>query len=202
MFPEDRLSSTYISAPFLPYLRGEKLPFVDRCRAGVALNDASLGIDYQEWVGRLDGSVVTVTPQIGPTSTVHDFAAVVDNLTIAFDNNMQPACCVRAGPDYLFRWYDATVSSFTVMPLTGVRDAMIRIDEVRDSYTTLRDVIVSYVRNNVLCFRKTRDRYLIEYPLVAVHKYQRLYQCGMNEIGRFQWELVWDPALLPKGYHG
>ena len=205
MFTDNELSTTPVPAPFRIWLRGERNSTEDYCRGGVAVNDASAGLDIQVWKGSLNsnGSATVAAEMTGyneavPINRGATFAGIdAKNLSVAFDNNMQPCATVMQGRDCLFYWYDATVSRYTTLVLTNCRDAVARTDDVRIHSLLIRDIILSYVReDNMLCFRMSRDRYQIEYPLATIHEYQRLYQAGMNEKLRFQWQLVWDPKRM------
>lgn len=204
MFTDNELSAVPVPAPFRIWLRGKRHPLTDYCRGGVDVNDASAGLDIQVWMGTLhtDGSVSVASEMSGykdhiPVDRGYQLGVNSKNLSVAFDNNMQPCATVMQRRDCLFRWYDATIGRYTTLELTNCRDAVARTDDVRIHALLIRDIILSYVKeDNSMCFRMSRDRYQIEYPLTTIHQYQRLYQAGMNEKLRFQWQLVWDPERM------
>lgn len=199
MFPGNELSSTPVVGRFFSYYSGKKLPNEDYCRAGLGVNDSSRGLNYQLWKGRLypDGRV-TVAPESSGyvTETLVTTMAGANKLSIAFDNNMSPVVCAIVAGALKLYWYDSTIPGFTTTTIASCRDALARIDDVRDFATAYRDIIVSYVRSNQLFYRLSRDRYTVEYLLADVHPWQRLYQCGMTDQFRFQFSLVWDPDSI------
>lgn len=200
MFFENRLSDPFISAPFVEWLRGEKLPRVDFSRGGLGINNASQGLDIQTWRGDLsyNGQVVLSSELADYKDAFQffNFGPGANNLSIAFDNNMQPCAAVQFLNHCAFRWYDGAGGGYVTLIVPGARDMLARIDDPRNFALLTRDTILSYIRNDVLCFRKSSERFQVERPLYAVDKWQRLYQCGMNTLYRFQWEFVWDDALM------
>lgn len=199
MFPGNVLSSSPVIGRFLSYYAGEKDPSIDYCRAGKAINDSSLGLDYQLWRGRIkpNGDVVIAAQSTNYTvETVIINYTDAKNLTIAFDNNMRPAISVLVGTDLKFYWYDSTVSNYVTLTVANSRDAFARIDDVRDFASDYRDIIISYISNDKLYYRLTRDRYTVAYYLADVHPWQKIYQCGMTTQFRFQFSIVWDPLRI------
>ncbi len=199
MFPGNELSSQPVVGRFLYYYRGKLNPFIDFCKAGVALNDPSMGMDYQLWKARVyaDGKV-TVAPENSAYETETLITTVIGakKVSLAFDNNMRVAVSFLVGSVLHLYWYDATVSSYVTLNVSNVRDAFARIDDVRDIAVSYRDIILSYIVDDRLCYRLSRDRFTIEYFLQDVNALQKLYQCGMTEKLRFQFALVWDAELL------
>lgn len=198
MIPDNVLSSVPVVAPFRIWLRGDRDPYLDFCRGGRGINDASTGLDIQVWRGQLSGGKVIITPTLNPDDTheLNAFAAGGSKLSIAFDNNMQPCATAEFPTGCEFYWYDSTLGGYVTLSIPGARNMIARVDDVRDSSLTTRDIILSYILDDVLCYRQTRDRYQIEYPLQDVHEFQILYQCGMSEGLRFQWQLAWDSERM------
>lgn len=202
MFPNDQLSDVANFAPFQPWLRGKRDFKSDMVRAGLDFNNAGQGLDVQLWKVRLyDNGQVTFAPEdshfLDETLVVTFHGA--NEVTGTFDNNMQPAVSIVMGSDAKLYWYDATISAFRTDTFTGVRSPLLRMDDVRDGQSTNRDMIFSYIRNNKVYFRKSRERFLTERELFDCHRWQRIHQCGMNIINCYQWQMCWDPDLIIRG---
>lgn len=202
MLPDNVLSSSPVNDDFLPHYQGKQTPDRDLCRAGIALNDGSQGLDVQLWLARLyPTGLVTVASEGAGYSDETDIVTRpgTTRISLAFDNNMQ---VILAGQDkeggWLY-WYDPVVAGYTLLQYPGARTPFVRIDDIRDSSNATRDVILSYISSSEnLCVRNIRDRFTVEYILKAVHNWQVIYQCGMNKKLRFQYALVWDPDRISR----
>lgn len=199
MFANDKISPDSVKSAFLPWFEGERDFKADICRGGLGFNDASAGLDIQLWRGELelDGRVMFADEASNFTNKRHVLTVLNANeLTVSFDNNMQPVASFIKDNAAKLYWYDGTISAFRVESLPNARSPMVRMDDVRDGQSTNRDLIWSYIRANYVWFRKSRDRFLVEYPLFPCHKWQFIYQCGMNVTNCYQWQMAWNQEKL------
>lgn len=198
MFPNNVLSTKPVIGRFLSYY-GDKVPAIDYCKAGLDINDASKGLNYQLWRCRLYGNADIKISKQSDNYASETLITNIPNSTqvsLAFDSNMTPAVCTIASSNLKLYWYDSTIPGYTTLTIAA-RDAMIRIDDVRDFASNYRDIILAYIRpDNMLCYRLQRDRFTIEYALQQWHPWQKIYQCGMTDQNRFQFAPVWDASLI------
>jgi hypothetical protein len=199
MFPETGLSTDGPIGRFLDYYPKKRDPKTDICKAGLAINDPSLGLNYQLWKAKIydNGDIFIANESdnyIAETFIVNIPGGT--NVSLAFDNNMTPVVSAIADDDLKLYWYDATVSSYVTLSIADVLEALVRIDDVRDSASPYRRVVLTYIKNGALYCRVSSNRYTVEYLLKSVHEWQKLYQCGMTDQLRFQFTLVWDSQLM------
>lgn len=201
MFPDNELSAETPDTYFLSYLQGKQVQNIDVAQGGFALNDPSQGLDFQLWKGRLykDGSVTVASEASNFVTEINVGTLPLKSrrISIAFDTNMRVVFAAINQVTGKIYWYDATSLGHVFTDIPNCRDIFVRNDDNRPEFNNIRDSIVSYITlDNRLCFRLSRDRFEIEYFLKDVHKWQRMYQVGMNVENRFQWELVFDDALI------
>lgn len=186
MIPENRLSSTRVPSGWRDtFFTGN--PLVDIEYGGVALNDASQGIDLKPWTityNKFNGDVLVSAAGVEPV--VIFSRPGITTLSLAFDRNMQPAVAFTQDGQAKFYYYDVFSSDFVFLEseLGAAVTPRCTHDDKRATQSAIGDVILAYVRAGVLRYRQQRDRYLIEYTLDKECK--TLYHIGMNNKGRMQ----------------
>jgi len=198
MLPDNTLSTRAVGARFRPPRNRPKEPLEDFDLGGLALNDASRGLEVYQWRGRyIDGAIVLDVPGIVDPVSVLEVADVTE-FSFAFDQNMQPAVAYVVGDESAhWYWFDATLPGFVTLDLpAGSITPRCSLDDKRNSTGTLSgvsDILLTYLRGGTLYVRAQRDRYAIEYALASGYEHYVLGQFGMNRLMRMQWQLVPKP---------
>lgn len=189
MIPGHTLSGQYVPRKFIPPDNIEPgTELIDYERGGIALRDPSQGYNVQDWMGYYYSQRVFIKPENGPAVALFERIGV-ESLSIAFDQNMNPAVAFTQGGDTWLYWYDSSQQGqvFTNYGDT-VLSPKLSLDDKRVSQTNSSDIIFSYIENNNLYFRAQRDRFLIPY-LLAEDVNATLLKIGMNVGYRFQLKL-------------
>lgn len=155
---------------------------------GLAVGDASQGLQYQNWTGSVDGSSdIILTPAAGPPANVTTIANLAW-FDFTFDQSMRPVIsyALQDGTAH-FYWFDTTIAAFTTTALPNGTDPwpFVQMDDTRAIEVNSDDVIVAYTRSSNLYFRAQRDRYGTEYSLGGIGG-QLLVGMGMSNVNRFQ----------------
>lgn len=168
----------------------ESDPLVSLERGGIAINDATQGLDYQDWRCYIEGGVVKVTPVPGGTVTsVFTPTGVITSLSLAFDTNMAVTIAYVEDGLVKLRWFNTTLPGIQTDTIAGATGCKCGTDEKRRDLEGLSDVIFAYLRAGNLYYRQQRDRYLVEYLVGAVPGSFKLRRVGKNVGNRFQFEL-------------
>ena len=160
---------------------------------GVALNDSSLGLQYQAWEFRLEGTSVVVQPldKSRPEHVIFPGVSGITEVAGAFDSNMQYVVAYVQNSVTKLYWYNATVPGFVVTTFPGCDSPRLTLDDKRLLQNDSRDVLFFYLRADQLCYRQQRDKYAVETilrdcpPLTL-----RLGRVGMNSVNRVQIEFL------------
>jgi hypothetical protein len=185
MIPNNAFTTpTPIVSAFLPPKDEPYQPLTSKSRGGVALNDASLGRDYQNWVVSYNGSDILVAPQGGSTVFTLAVAGVL-SVSLAFDNNMNPVIAWMDSVGAKLYWYNNT--NFVTTPFSAT-SCRVTIDDVRDFYNANSDVIFAYTYGTNLYWRQQRDQYATEYTVGSTTGL--LQKVGLNELNRLQFQLL------------
>lgn len=187
MIPENRLSTTPVPAAFV-WTGARSDPFTDTEMGGTALNDVTLGLLVKMWTVRYDkptGNVIMSAPGVG--DVIAFTRADVTELSLTFDQNMNPFIAFVQAGQAKFWWYDPLVPGQvfeeSLLPST-VKNPRCSLDDKRELESANNDIILAYVRAGSLYVRYQRERYLDEHLMrTGVSK---LYQVGMNNQYRFQ----------------
>lgn len=190
--------------PESPLLTPDNLERVDPRRdwerGGVALSDPTQGLNVRNWTAWTDGIAIFVAPYPEQTPAVQVQTGVdITEVSLAFDQNMQPnVVYVDDGLCKLW-WYDSTIPGMTTTSFPGYRTPMLTLDDKRDRATNngQNDIIFAYVRDGLLCWRQQRDRYTIERVLGALpNAATRIVGMGMAENNRLQIRLKVPPTSI------
>lgn len=188
MLPDHVLSTQAIPAQFRFPRNIPKRPLIAYEYGGVALDDSSQGLRVKVWKGEyIDGQIILSADGVAPTAVLN--VANVADFDFTFDQNMRVAIAYElVGGGSRFYWFDNTVPGYVTLDLGSAVTPRCAMDDNRDSQTSRSDIILAYIRNGTLYFREQRDRYTVEYELLA-QAGPALIQIGMNRIWRFQFQL-------------
>lgn len=187
MLPDASLSLTPIPGPFLPPDNIDPPDLEDWELGGVAIGDASEGLQYQVWHGYMDGDWITLeADEVAPTPILE--VPGCSSFSFTFDQNMNVAVVYTVGADAYLYWYDTASSGYEVTQLTDAITPRVSLDDKRQTQTGTSDVILAYIRSNNLYFRAQRDRYEIEY-LLASSVDAVIVQMGMSAQNRLQFKM-------------
>ena len=167
MIPEERLSTTVVPADYQsPDDVDPPNALWDYELGGVALNDASGGLQDRVWTLRAEGDtgrVYVSAPGVGETLI---FTALgITEASLAFDQNMRPFITFVQNGRAKYRWFDTVLGANRITDLDPADESpRCTMDDKRDNQTSLgtNDIILAYVRAGNLYYRQQRDRFETE----------------------------------------
>lgn len=167
---------------------------VSRERGGVALNDPSQGINSYVWTAVADETTgKVVLTRDGARSTTLGIFGPLRSISLAFDQNMQPALAyVNFARDCKLYWYDSTVPGYVTLTMpAGARDPCLTFDDKRTELITGADILLFYTIGTNLYYRQQRERFTVE-RLIYTGVQGRLFHVGMNTTWCLQLEFTDD----------
>lgn len=194
--PNDAASSVTISNAILPPDDRMTIPLEDFERGGVAINDASAGIDFADWRCFVVNLADVYLQPAGGAATLIFSSPGIEVVTFAFDQLMRPHIVYRTGQVTSLRWFDPTTNGFVTTAFGDLIDPRLSFDDKRSTQFGARgDIIFAYLRavggTRGLYYRQQRDRFATEYALrTGLPSNTRLREVGMNRGLRMQFNLV------------
>lgn len=189
MLPDNTISVVPLGADFV-VPKSAKL--IDYERGGIALNDTSAGLNFQLWALRYKAGQVLISAET-VAETVLFVQPGITELSLAFDQNMQPVVAYRVGDNSYLRWYDATIPGITTSTFLGCKNPRVSLDDNRPGRSASSDIIFAYVSNRNMYWRAQREHYSIERLLLA--DVYELRQIGMMQNYRFGFDAVYYKPL-------
>jgi len=192
MIPEERVSDPAVIGQTVGSFFLGPLKAIEW--GGVALNDASQGINVKPWMIEYKlqtGDVVVSAPDVAETILFNRDG--ISQVSLAFDRNMQPVVAfVQLGQAKLY-WFDPIEGDFVFWEteLGAAKTPRVTHDDKRDGQSGISDVILGYVVGSSLRYRQQRDRYEIERTLLA-SGVRNLIHIGMNDHMRLQFSYGGD----------
>lgn len=192
VIPGQSLSS---ARQLAPYIFDNPQPSLTESRhtGGAEIGDASQGFLSKIWTLTTDGTAVTISaPSVAPVVVFS--GAGITEVSLAFDQGMNPTIAFVDGTGAKLRWFDSLISDYTITTLpAGSETPRVCLDDIRETQQAASDIILAYVRGGSLYFRAQRDRFGVEYPL-ASGLATKLRSVNMNTGLRLQFELGGTPA--------
>lgn len=199
MFPDGNVFTDTSTAPeLLPPFNITENDSISYSYGGVALNNPFQGLKVYIWKARLSNSKVYISnssDNFVSETLFYSHDASVERVNLSFDNNMQPILLLYYQNTAVIRFYDGGVSDFVFQTVANVRGARAVMDYPWRGGNEIRDTLVCYVRNdnNMLCYRRSRDRYLFEYEIRMLHKWQTLRGLYVTTDKRIAFQFGWNP---------
>lgn len=162
---EPTVSSAPHSSAFADAKANTTNPLTDYETGGGALQDPSEGLMVQTWKATTNGSDIMLSAQNSEPQVIYSGSDITE-VSLAFDSNMNYFIAFVEGGRAKFKWYDSTISDFTVTSL-GATDINPRctLDDKRAFNNSGRSIILCYLRNGNLYARYQNDRYSNEFDL-------------------------------------
>jgi len=181
MLPDNELSSEIISGVVIGAKALTNSNLSDYEDGGVDLNDTSLGLRYQIWMGLLVGDSIVITSTNGHSYTLHSGYGISE-FSFSFDQNMRPVLAWVQGGVAKLQWFDSSLGIQVITDLGNtILNPKVYLDDKRSLSNNSSDIILGYFKSGNLYYRQQRDRYLIEY-LLATDVYTMTNGVRSNEL--------------------
>lgn len=200
MIPEDRFSTTPVRGQTVnPWSRDRKVSYH---MGPVQVEDTSQGLLAKLWTLRAEGgAAVLVAEGIDPLVLV-DRENHLESVTLSFDQNARPCACFeeQGGGAFLY-WYDPIEADMAIAPLAaGTVTPRITLDDARQFNIGNSDIILGYVRDGLVRYRRQRDRFQNEFtppigPGGSPASAAVLHHISMNSVHRL--EFIVDDEVMP-----
>jgi hypothetical protein len=188
--PQNQPAALSLPGPFIPPDDQVSRATEDFEDGGVAVQDASqglVGFTWRLWVNGLEVWLQREGAAVIPVFT----AAGIEELSLAFDQNMRPHVAYSVGGTLYLRWYDSFAQAYVTSSFGPGKNPRLSLDDKRYFMISASDVIFAYLRNGSLCYRQQRDRFEVERVLrTGIADNIKLKNIGMSKNLRMQFELV------------
>lgn len=189
MIPNNQLTPTPLPTAFIDGAGTLTGPLVDTEMGGVGLNNPSQGSQVQMWDIKYVGNDVIVSAPNTADTVLFIYAGITE-LSLAFDQNMNPFVAFTDAIGSRYWWYDSVAGGYVFsayLPST-VKNLRCTLDDKRSQITGSDDIILAYMNGTSLCYRQQRDRFATEYVL-KTNAGSALFAVGMNVNYRLQFVL-------------
>ena len=173
----------HIGGPSGQPLPPDDVPYdrlLDFEQGGVAISDPSQGLTGYTWSCRAVGDSIQIRRGSDAWEELLTFEHIYE-IAFTFDQNMRPLVAIATRAKHLsLYWYDPVTGAYTVTFLGTGRCPRMTLDDKRPFANQYSDALLGYIKGKNLVYRQQRDRFLIEYPVLAnVPGHAKLKQLGM-----------------------
>lgn len=164
MIPGDRFSSQPHRGKFLnPWSRDRRVSYH---MGPVRVEDTSQGLLAKMWTLRAEGGDAVLSAEGVEPFDLLKRGADLESITLSFDQNARPCACFeeQGGGGAFLYWYDPIEADMVVAPLeAGSTTPRLTLDDARQFNIANSDIILGYVRDGLVRYRRQRDRFTVEY---------------------------------------
>lgn len=161
--PGESLSSVIVYAPFMkPRERSLRDPLVVYERGGVSLQDPSQGMDVKDWKAFVTEEGIWLQSRQAETPVLFLEGEEINQVSLAFDTNMNPVIVYRQLEVVKMSWFDSTLTARVVTEYPQILVGAVTLDDKRGGMGALNDVLFIYIRDEAIFYRQQRDRFGIE----------------------------------------
>lgn len=169
--------------------QGRRLePLIAYCVGGPAIRADNL--EGTDWVAQYIAPNVVLYRADQPTDqTVLFTADDVTEVSLAFDQSMNPVIAYVQAGVAKFWWFDQLINAYTVIDVgTGAISPRVCLDIREQILLASSDLVLSYLRGRDLYAKVQRERFVTERLLVSdIGSY--LINFGRSVVNRLQWRL-------------
>lgn len=163
MIPENRFSSQSLSGVLLnPWSKDHKISYQ---WGPIQLQDPSQGILVKLWKLEAIDNTAYLSSEDNPAFPVFTHTSEIFNISLSFDQNGRHQVTFEDVQDNsYFYWWDPLENDYVFFLIPdGGHSPRTTLDDARTFNQTDSDVILGYIRDKAVRYRRQRDRYTIEY---------------------------------------
>lgn len=189
MIPEGRLSTIPVVSAIIGGRAGNITETQDYEDGPKYLSDTQDGLLKYIWQAIKTQRGIS----LNSITTINFTAYVKTNikeLSFTFDQNGRYSICMIVAKDCLLYWYDPLVSKYTTLNLGhGYESPKLFLDDKRYQQNAINDMLMFYLRDRNLCYRRQRDRFLDEI-ILAKSVDGKIRKVGMSRNLRVQIQVI------------
>jgi hypothetical protein len=166
---------------------------------GEELSQSEGRIDTRYYIVYQDGTLINIRGAVdsntwSDATTLFTEATPIADISLSFDSLGRPVVFYEKSTGGVFLWfYDSQLGTTTVRTIDPIGiTPVVNYDIITDTSNVAGDIMLYYVRNDVIYTRLQRDRYDIEYQTGVSYPNLRLDKSGMTEDNRFQVTYTFD----------
>lgn len=155
---------------------------------GIDLNDSSFGLNYQLWDISYVNNQVTVTSRLNNKQYIIYEVEDATDISVAFDQNMNPWCLYQKEEQYYLYWYDVTINQYSLTLFENIVTPFMFMDLIGSVFSDQSSINIFYIKDNSLYCTQQSTRFtvnnlLFQFPPESVDS--SIIACGYlnNRLG-------------------
>lgn len=129
---------------------------------GIDINDSSLGLNYQLWnISYIDNDIII-------TSTLNNKQYIVytvedaSDISIAFDQNMNPWCLYQKEEQYYLYWYDVTINQYSLTLFENIVTPFMFMDLIGSIFSDQSSINIFYIKDGKIYCTQQSSRFTVQ----------------------------------------
>lgn len=129
---------------------------------GIDLNDSSFGLNYQLWDISYVNNQVIVTSRLNNKQYIVYTVEDASDISIAFDQNMNPWCLYQKEEQYYLYWYDATINQYSLTLFENIVTPFMFMDLIGSIFSDQSSINIFYIKDGKIYCTQQSSRFTVQ----------------------------------------
>lgn len=129
---------------------------------GIDLNDSSFGLNYQLWDISYINNQVIVTSRLNNKQYIIYEVENATDISVAFDQNMNPWCLYQKEEQYYLYWYDVTINQYSLTSFENIITPFMFMDLIDPVFSDQSSINIFYIKDGKIYCTQQSTRFTVQ----------------------------------------
>lgn len=129
---------------------------------GIDLNDSSFGLNYQLWdISYVNNQVIVTSRLNNKQYIIYEIENATD-ISVVFDQNMNPWCLYQKEEQYYFYWYDVTINQYSLTLFENIVTPFMFMDLIGSIFSDQSSINIFYIKDGKIYCTQQSSRFTVQ----------------------------------------
>lgn len=129
---------------------------------GIDLNDSSFGLNYQLWdISYVNNQVIVTSRLNNKQYIIYEIENATD-ISVVFDQNMNPWCLYQKEEQYYLYWYDVTINQYSLTLFENIVTPFMFMDLIGSIFSDQSSINIFYIKDGKIYCTQQSTRFTVQ----------------------------------------
>lgn len=129
---------------------------------GIDLNDSSFGLNYQLWdISYVNNQVIVTSRLNNKQYIIYEIENATD-ISVVFDQNMNPWCLYQKEEQYYLYWYDVTINQYSLTLFENIVTPFMFMDLIGSIFSDQSSINIFYIKDGKIYCTQQSSRFTVQ----------------------------------------
>lgn len=129
---------------------------------GIDLNDSSFGLNYQLWdISYVNNQVIVTSRLNNKQYVIYEIENATD-ISVVFDQNMNPWCLYQKEEQYYLYWYDVTINQYSLTLFENIVTPFMFMDLIGSVFSDQSSINIFYIKDGKIYCTQQSTRFTVQ----------------------------------------